>query len=140
VTLEHFRLLRTFGRNEMQRRASDTQRNEFWRMVCQSTPGVPFVPHEEVVAAWKKFITGNAVDSGLALNGDIDPSYVSVGVTYKRKMVAAHTTRMKPLIKRLLSIYSKAFGTRAEFLDAMEALSKEVVEQGEKKQRRGEKK
>jgi len=141
ISLEHFRLLRTFGRNELQRKASDSQREEFWRMICQSAPGVHYVPHEQVVSAWKEFITGNSQESGLAINGDIDSNYVSVGVTYHRKMAAAHTTRMKPLLNRLLRIYLQAFQNKAEFLNAMEEICKEVVgapETSEKKRERND--
>ena len=142
VTVLHFKLLRTFGRNELQRRATDTQRNEFWRMVCESTPNVEYVPHEVVVSAWKKYITANSEDSGLALNGDVDANYVSVGITYKRKMFAAHTTPVRSLIKRLMSLHMRAFDNRVDFLDAMETLCKEVAEPKDqkkaKKQKRAE--
>jgi hypothetical protein len=133
VTLEHFRLLQTFGRNPLQKKANDAQREEFWRMICDSAPRVEYVPHDQVVTAWREFITANAQESGLAINGDIDPNYVSIGVTYKRKMAAAHTTRTRPLLKRLLQIYMGAFDNRAAFLDQMEELCKEVANTPEKK-------
>ena len=122
----HFRLLRQFGKNPVQKKADEEMREKLWHMCCQGGR-VPYVPHGEVITAWKRFIAGESHYSGIAINGDVDPGYVSLAITFERRVVAAHTTKTPALIKRLLKIHSQTFESPEEFLEAMEKVCKRTV-------------
>lgn len=130
ITAAHFDLLKQFGRSSMQKKATARMREELWTMCCHGAK-LPVVPLEDCKAAWKDYITGESRYSGLAVNGDIDPNYVSVGFTYQRRTTAAHTTRTEALLKRLLKIYRRTFRDHDAFLRRMETLCWEV--EGRKK-------
>jgi hypothetical protein len=108
-------LLRQFGRSDFQRQLSTRQREEFWKETC--TKGhVQHVPLETVTAAWRSFVAGQSQHSGLAINSEVDPGYVSVGVTYNRRIQAAHTAPARSLLKRLLQLYRRGFPDEELFL------------------------
>jgi len=131
IVSHHFYLLRQFGKNPMQKNADPQTREQLWMMCCQGA-NVPYVVHAQVVEEWKRFIAANAQYSGLAVNGDVNPQFLSIAVTYKKRMVAAHTTKTESLLKRILQIYSKTFKTPDEFLEKMEVMCRETVGRGAK--------
>lgn len=77
-----------------------------------------------VVAQWKLFVGGVSKRSGIAMNGDIDPFYTTLGVTWDGNIYAAHTTKTSSLLKRVTGIFAKSFKTREAFLNAIEKISK----------------
>jgi len=115
VLPEHLSLLRQFGRSRFQRTLAPAQREEFWRETCKKGQ-IPHVPLAAVTEAWRRFVAGQSEHSGLALNGEIDPSFVSVGVTYHRRIQAAHTAPARSLLKHLLLLYRQAFKDEELFL------------------------
>jgi hypothetical protein len=127
ITEVHFRLLREFGRSKLREKIAENERREMWRLVCQGA-GVPYVPHEKVVEEWKNFISGESEKSSLALNGDIDPNLTTVGFTYRGALVAAHTTRTKALLRRLMTILRKCFSSDDEYLESVRLLAVEAME------------
>lgn len=126
VTEVHFRLLREFGRSRLRQKVDEEQRREMWRLVCQGA-SVPYIPHERVVEEWKAFISGESEHSSLALNGDIDPGFTTVGFTYRSALVAAHTTRTRALLRRILGIFRKCFGSDDEYLEQARLLAVEAM-------------
>jgi hypothetical protein len=128
VDERHFRLLRAYGRHELPERISRREQEKLWEMMCQSA-GVPFAPREEVEQAWKTYIAGQAEHSSVAINGDINPRYTTLGVAYHGKITAAHTIKTPALLKRVLLIWAKSFGNRTEFLNAAERMCKAVAAQ-----------
>ena len=126
VQAEHFLLLRQFGRNQYQKHATPEMREKLWEMVCQSS-GVAYVEHTKVVNAWKDFITAQSAYSAIAINGEADPAYVSVGIAFKKKLVASHTGKMGPILQRILKLYARSFRTREEFLEDVERLCKKIA-------------
>ncbi len=126
VTEPHFRLLREFGRNTFQQKLSDREREMMWQLSCRQG-GVAVLPQEVVVEAWKEYVGGVSKRSNLAINGDIDPELVTVGVTYDELLTASHTSPMRPLLGRLLQIWRKAFASDEEFLEAAERLVRKSV-------------
>jgi hypothetical protein len=126
VQAEHFVLLRQFGRNGYQKQATPEMREKLWEMVCQSS-GVPYVDHAKVVHAWKDFITAQSAYSAIALNGEADPAYISIGIAFKKKLVASHTGKMIPILQRILRLYARTFRTREEFMEDVERLCKKIA-------------
>lgn len=127
ITEAHFRLLREFGRNPMQKRATDRHRKDLWRMGCQSAQ-MPYVPRDKVIEAWKKYVGGLSAHSGIAINGDVDPAYTTLGVTFRGLITSAHTTKTVSLLRRVMMIYAKTFDSRATFLAAAESLCGKVAD------------
>lgn len=111
----HLSLLRDFGRNEYQRGLNEAQREKFWAETCRQGR-VPPVPLSVVTEAWRRFVTAQSRHSGLAVNAEVDTKYVSVGVTYHRRIQAAHTTPLRSLLKRLLTLHRKCFSDEELFL------------------------
>ena len=134
---EHFRILHNFGRSKLVQEKHDdlTFREEMWRMSCASAR-LPYVPHADVVAAWKQFIVGHHGDSSLALSGDVDPHFISLGVAFQHKLVAAHTLRTRTLLRQVLSIYARAFPEGNDFLAEVQGLCQEVLTSNEPKRKR----
>ena len=95
-------------------------------MMCQ-TAHLALVPREEVEEAWKKYVGGQSEHSSIAINGDIDPNFTTLGITYLGKLTSAHTTKTPALLKRVLLIWSKSFTDRIEFLNAAERLCKSIA-------------
>jgi hypothetical protein len=126
ISEAHFRLLREYGRNDLPNRISPREQKRLWEMMCQSA-GLPIVERERVVEAWKTYIGGQSEHSNIAINGDIDPRFTTLGITYLGKLTAAHTTKTPALLKRVLKIFAKSFSSRAEFLDAAERMCRSVA-------------
>lgn len=123
IDSRHFRLLREFGRSELARQLREQRKkpgeptegeNQLWAHSIQQS-GLESVSLRDVVAAWKDYVEGSSNQSGLVVNGDVDPIYVSVGVTWRGVITAAHTTRTEALIRRLLEIYARSFPTPEAF-------------------------
>jgi hypothetical protein len=123
----HFRLLREYGRNPLPHRISDREQRELWRMMCQ-TAGLPHVERERVVEEWKRFIGGQSKQSSIAINGDIDPRYTTLGIAFHGKLSAAHTTKTSKLLERVMKIYARAYPNRDTFLDAAETLCRKIAD------------
>lgn len=126
----YFRTLKEFGRNGTARRLQGRRREFMWREALRYA-GVPYVPFQEVYDSWRVFIEGSSAHSGVALNGDHDPDYVSVGVTYHGVVTAAHTTKTASMLRRLLEIYSWKFGTPEEFYFAVMDLCPKPKSEGD---------
>lgn len=124
VGVEHFELLHRFGRNRYQKFAK-SEKDHLWKLACEAAR-LPYLPWEEVLEHWKQFIAGQAEHSSLAINGDIDPHLVTVGVCHDKKLWGSHTTRTEKLLEKILEIYSRTFRTEAEFLDSIEKKCKSV--------------
>ena len=127
ITEAHFRLLREFGRNPLQKKANEGHRKDLWRMACQSAH-VIFVPREVVIEAWKKYVGGLSAHSGIAINGDVDPQYTTLGVTFGGLITSAHTTKTVSLLRRVMMIYAKTFDSRESFLVGAESLCRKVAD------------
>jgi hypothetical protein len=126
IRAEHFKLLRTFGRNMKAQQLEDPMKDRLWQLACK-TASLPVVPQEEVVKAWRLLVQGESTDSDLAINGDVDPEFTSIAVTYKKRMVASHTTHTDRLLLKLLSIYCRKFNGPAEFEQALLNLAAKAV-------------
>lgn len=136
VTEAHFRLLKEFGRNTLQQKLGDREREMMWALSCRQG-NVAVIPQEVVVDAWKDYVGGVSQRSGLAINGDINPEYVTVGVTFDNLLTASHTTRTRPLLDRLLKIWRQGFSSDEEFLEAAQRLTtRSLGERPPKKKRR----
>lgn len=131
----HFRLLRIFGKNVLQKNVSDKERRTMWELACRSAK-LAIVPHDDVVEKWRLFVAGESKDSSIAINGDIDPQFVTLGVTYKSKLVAGHTSTTQALLRRLLQIWRRAFDSDEAFLEAVEAVTRASIGPQTKKRRR----
>lgn len=127
IDLRHFKLLQIFGRDGKQKKASPEVRATIWKMMCQGA-GIPAIDHSKVVEEWKNYIAGESEHSGIAINGDIDPQFVSIGITYKKKITSAHTTPTASLLRRILGIYARAFPNKEQFLEQMESMCREAIE------------
>lgn len=119
-TLEHFKLLQSFGRNKMQHDHPES-REQLWRMVCEGVR-LPYIPHPEVVEAWMAYVAGDSMRTSLAVNGNVHPSRVIIGVLYDGKMAAAHTTQTQALLRRICGIFRQCFKSDEEFLEAMQQM------------------
>ncbi len=115
ITEQHFRVLRQFGRSNFQRQMTATDRDTLWRMACQQARIAP-LPLDTVVAEWHRFIQGSSAESGLAMNGDIDPAYVTIGVLHRGLVQAAHTMPTRNLLIEALRIHARTFSDREAFL------------------------
>jgi len=125
VGVEHFELLHRFGRNKYQKSASKIEKDNLWKMSCEAAR-LPHVPWEQVLEHWKQFLAGQAEHSSLAINGDVDPHLVTVGVCHDKKLWGSHTTRTEKLLEKILEIYSRTFKTPEEFFDSMEKKCKSI--------------
>lgn len=126
ITQAHFELLRNFGRWKLREKMSEEHERTTWEVACR-TARLPVVSREEVVDAWRTFVTGESDRSSLAVNGDVDPNFVSIGVAWDGKLVAAHTTRTRALLRRVLSIFRRVSFSDEEYLEAVRELSVEAV-------------
>lgn len=118
LSREYFRVLQQFGRNDVGRRLKGRAREALWRQAL-GFARLPYIPLKEVHASWLVFVEGSSSHSGLVVNGDIDPSYVSVGVTYHGVIGEAHTTKITALLKKLLAIYARRFRDPETFYRAV---------------------
>lgn len=123
---EHFRLLREYGRSPIVEKMSTKEREVFWATLCNSAM-LPPVDHKLVVEEWKRYITGTSNESGVALNNDIDPTMCAIGVSYRKKLTASHTTRTTSLLDRLIALYAKCFPNREAFLDDMQKRTTKIA-------------
>ena len=126
ISEAHFRLLKEYGRNDLPGRINVQEQRRLWEMMCQSA-GLPHADREQVVEAWKTFIGGQSEHSSIAINGDIDPSYTTLGITYLGRLIAAHTTKTPALLGRVMEIFARSFDSRADFLNAAERLCHKVT-------------
>ncbi len=127
ITGAHFQLLQSFGRSALQRKSRDKDRRKLWALACQSA-GLPVIPRDEVIDAWKKYVGGLSEHSSIAINGDIDPNYTTLGVTYRGRITAAHTTKTLSLLRRVIGIFARTFDSREDFLNGAEALSQKTAD------------
>lgn len=118
---EHFRLLRTFGRNREMDSYTKRDKKKIWTTMCEMAR-LPVVEHEEVVEAWRTFVSGNSARSSLVADGDIDAEFTTVGVYRDKRIVASSTMKTKFLLMKLLKIYVRSFKTKEEFLEMMSAM------------------
>jgi hypothetical protein len=125
-TLEHFKLLQSFGKNKLQREHPD-RREQLWKILCESIH-LSYIPHPDVVEAWMAYVAGESTQTNLAINGNIHPSRVVVGVLYQGRMAASHTTKTVPLLKKIAGIYRECFKNDNEFLEAMQQMCFDVLE------------
>lgn len=118
---EHFRLLKTFGRNREMDGYTKRDKKKIWATMCEMAR-LPVVEHEEVVEAWRSFVSGNSARSSIAADGDIDAEYTTIGVLRDQRIVASSTAKTKSLLMKVLGIFVRTFKTREEFLDMMSAM------------------
>jgi hypothetical protein len=118
VTKEHIELLQRFGRNARQKQLDDETRERFWELTCRMA-NLPHVEHAIVADAWRRFATATSDRSGVAIASDVDPQFVSIGITYDRKLFAGHTTSTRNTVARLLRIFSRCFPDKEVFLTEM---------------------
>lgn len=123
---DHFDLLRHFGRSTVSNSVSDKEKEKLWELSCKAAK-LPPAPYNDVVAEWKKFIVGDSVESNLAIATEIDPEYVAVGVTYKKALVATHTTKTAALLRKVLSLWRKAFDDDEAFLTSVHQITLSVL-------------
>jgi hypothetical protein len=87
------------------------------------------VPHAIVVDAWRRFATGTSDRSGVAIASDVDPQFVSIGITYDKKLFAGHTTSTRNTLNRLVRIFSRCFPDKEAFLAEMHKICTEAWEE-----------
>ncbi len=134
---EHLKMIVEFGRSPLQKSATEDQREKLWQMMCDGAK-VPRVPHSAVIEEWKKYVLGQSEVTGFAMQPTPDPSFISVGVTFKRRLMASHTMKTRVLLKALLKAFSTQFSKEGEFKAAVEAVLEEVCEEkATRKPRRG---
>lgn len=127
VTQEHFRLLVQFGRSQIAQDLSTREQEKMWQMSCQ-TARVPFIDKTTVEEEWKRYITGQSKFSGIAINADVDPNYTTVGIQHNRRLTAAHTTKTKALLKKMLEIFARGHGSRESFLTSVELMCRSIAD------------
>jgi hypothetical protein len=132
VTKAHFDLLKNFGRSAVQQNLADKDKDTLWRLSCQ-TARIAHVPLDTVVLVWKDFIGGESSRSGLAINGDIDPNYTTLGVTFDRLLVATHTTTTRALLERVLKIWRRGFSSDEDFMESVRGISAASLQPPKKK-------
>ncbi len=135
VTEPHLRLLKEFGKNTLTMRISDKDKEVMWDLASRQAR-VQHLPREVVVEAWKRYVGGVSIRSGLAVNGDIDPEFTTVGVTYDNVLTASHTTKTRSLIEKLLRIWRRSFDSEERFLEAAERLTNRSLGQPRPKKRK----
>lgn len=127
VTQEHFRLLVEFGRSPVAQDLSRREKKKMWEISCNSAR-VPFIEKDVVEEEWKKYITGQSRYSGIAVNADIDPQYTTIGIQHNRRLTAAHTTKTKSLLKKMLEIFARGHDSRDSFLSSCEFLCRSIAD------------
>lgn len=127
VTEGHFRLLRVFGRNPNAKNMRSKEQDQLWNMMCQGA-GVAPIERELAIEAWRKFVSGQSSHSSLAINGDIDPNFTTIGVSFNGAITAAHTTKTKKLLERVAFIWAKSFPSRNAFLNAAQELCTRIAD------------
>tara|TARA_Y100000310_G_C20293033_1_gene628070 strand:- start:62 stop:481 length:420 start_codon:yes stop_codon:yes gene_type:complete len=132
ITGAHLELLRRFGQNRVQRKLTSKKKEELWKLTCQ-TGGVPYVPYEEVVDEWRRMVTGDSNQTGLAIGATVDPKFATIAVCYREKSIGAHTVKIKALLARLLLLWSSCFETTDEFVSAVHDLTMKVADKKGKK-------
>ncbi len=132
VTEKHFELLKNFGRAQLQKQLPDKEKEMLWVMSCR-TARIAELPLELVVDVWKEFIGGLSKRSGIAINGEYDPQFTAVGVTYDKVLVAAHTTRTPALLERVLRIWRRVFSSDDEFMESVRSIALRSLEAPKKK-------
>lgn len=134
VTTQHLEVLKRFGRvaGVKQGQVTTEQRNQLWMAACQ-TAGLHFVPFDEVLATWRDFVVGKSDHSSIVMHPDVEPRWVTLGITYHRKIVAAHTVPTEPLLKRVLTVFMRQFKDKDAFLQQMEQICNEVANPPPKK-------
>jgi len=118
VDQAHFKLLRQFGQSDLQKTSTDDERERRWMMSCDQAR-LPRVPLANVKKEWVAFVSGSSRYAGLAVNGDIDPRWVSIGILYNGHLFAAHTVKSRVLLKKLLGIHARNFKDREAFLTSV---------------------
>lgn len=126
VTKMHFELLKNFGRSALQRDLSDKDKETLWKMSCQ-TAKLVYVPLETTIEVWKEFIGGESTRSHIAISGEIDPNYTTIGVTFDRALVATHTTTSRAILRKVLQIWRRSFGSEDEYMEAVRKLALSAV-------------
>ena len=127
VTEAHFRLLRVFGRNPNAKNMRKKEQDQLWAMMCQGA-NLPPVDRELTIDAWKRYVSGQSTHSSIAINGDIDPNFTTLGVSYGGAITAAHTTRTSKLLERVIKIWAKSFPSRDAFLNAAQGLCTNIAD------------
>jgi hypothetical protein len=125
LTVEHMRLLQKFGRNPVQKRATPRERTELWRLACEAAK-LDFIPQDEVVEEWKKFVVGESSRSQIAMRATIDPAFITIGICYDKRLSAAHTTKTRAHLRQVLAIYATVFPKEDDFRAAVQTLVNEV--------------
>lgn len=124
VTEEHFRLLQAFGKRS--KGLPEDHKKQLWGLGCEGAR-IPFVPHEIVVEVWKQYLGGTSQNSSIAVNGDASPGHVTVGICFKGKLTASHTTRVSSILGHLLRIRAEHCGSREEFLETTQILAEKIA-------------
>jgi hypothetical protein len=132
VTKAHFDLLKNFGRSAVQQNLADKDKETLWRLSCQ-TARIVHVPLDTVILVWKDFIGGESSRSSIAINGDIDPNYTTIGVTFDRLLVATHTTTTRALLERVLKIWRRGFSSDEDFMESVRTISAASLQPPKKK-------
>lgn len=126
ITVAHFNLLRAYGRNHLAKKVSKREAEKLWEIAC-NTAQIAYVPREQVEEEWKRYIAGQSNYSAIAINGDIDPKFVTLGITYVGVHHSSHTLRTMALLKRVLLIWARCFPNRSAFLSAAERLCQNIA-------------
>jgi len=116
-----------FGRNPRAKNMRKKEQDQLWDMMCQGA-NLPPVDRELTIDAWKQYVSGQSKHSSIAINGDIDPNFTTLGVSYAGTITAAHTTRTKKLLERVTTIWAKGFRSRNDFLNAAQELCTMVAD------------
>jgi|GEM_PF-4855593 len=133
TTQRHFALLKNFGRATLQKKLPDKEKELLWGLSCR-TGKVAELPLELVVDVWKEFVGGLSKRSGIAVNGEYDPQYTAIGVTYDRMLVAAHTTTTRALLERVLRIWRRTFASDGDFMESVRVIAERALGPQKKKQ------
>jgi len=132
---KHFDLLRSFGRHKFQQQLPDAQKEQLWKVACD-TAGIPYVPLELVTVEWRAMVGGVSERTKLVMASGPDPTYVSVGVLFDGKdLVASHTSTTQAVFKRVAFLFRACFSSDEQFLEAATSLLHAVVRPPKKKRR-----
>lgn len=126
IVADHFRLLRKFGQEPKTKELGEADLETMWKLSCDAAK-LPFVPREEVYEAWKDFALGRSKESSVICAPDATPEYVVVGLAYKGKVFAGHTAKVEPLLVKILSYWSNAFGSEEEYMKRLHRLAVHAV-------------
>jgi hypothetical protein len=127
----HLTLFRDFGHQPNIAKLDRQERIQCWDHMCRLMK-LPAAPYELVVEAWRDMVNGESDETRVTLANFIDPRIISVGITFRGKIQAAHSLQMKYLLRKILVLHMANFPDGGTFLHEMRNLCIKVASEANK--------